>query len=130
MTHLDSTHVSTTYLLYLHCSPLALYLVFSLDQQSVCWMTSTPCLTKELKRTKHLESRSKQKVPLACVSKDRHCLPARTRTAKLSLVPKSSWALLSLLACVFMHGLLPSCRAGTTASCPLTASCSHSHYSY
>lgn len=44
--HLNSTQV-ITYPLYLHCFPLALYLVFSLDQQSVHWTRSTPCLKKK-----------------------------------------------------------------------------------
>lgn len=81
-------------------------------------------------------------VPLLSVSKDRECLAVKTWTAKLSSVPKSSWAPLSPLVCLCVHAwpaaLLPQtticCEqltsAGTTAECSLTASCSQSHYSY
>lgn len=133
----------TTYPLCLHCSPQALCLVFFLDQRSVHWMRSTPCLGE-----KWVEMNQKLGIGASKHESQRFLFSEtvwqwkRGTLNSLQFLRVTEHHYIPLSVCVFMHGLLPSCprqrcvmtmqlgNAGSTAECSLTASCSQSHYSY
>lgn len=134
----------TTYPLCLHCSPQALCLVFFLDQRSVHWMRSTPCLGGK----KWVEMNQKLGIGASKHESQRFLFSEtvwqwkRGTLNSLQFLRVTEHHYIPLSVCVFMHGLLPSCprqrcvmtmqlgNAGSTAECSLTASCSQSHYSY
>lgn len=134
----------TTYPLCLHCSPQALCLVFFLDQRSVHWMRSTPCLGGKMGWDESKTWNRSKQTRVSALSVFRDCLAVKTWNAELSPVPKSNWAPLYPLVCLCVHAwpaaLLPQTtmcydhaaigNAGSTAECSLTASCSQSRYSY
>lgn len=68
---------------------------------------------------KHLQPRGER-------SKERHCLPARTRTARPSLVPKSRCAPLSLRSCLCVHAWPAALLPQTMICCePAAKQCRH-----
>lgn len=78
------------------------------------WKTSDE--VDEWKKTWNLFQERAQ-VPLLSVSKDRECLAVKTWTAKLSSVPKSSWAPLSPLVCLYVHAWPAALLPQTTICC-------------
>lgn len=93
----------TTYPLCLHCSPQALCLVFFLDQRSVHWMRSTPCLGGKMGWDESKTWNRSKQTRVSALSVFRDCLAVKTWNAELSPVPKSNWAPLYPLVCLCVH---------------------------